>query len=216
MATVGGSLSLADGNYELTWALMSESNGSSRRLRQNTAQRILFTIKLQGEGWLGMGLASPAGGMTDADIVVAHMDASGDCHVGDYWSTSFVQPTKDTDLGGSDDIQDVSCTRDNGVTEITFSKPVSSDDPNDNRFFFGPSVGDVINVLFSFHLDGPTDIIYAFNLESDTLAYHAGNRGSAVLETSTESDTIDTTTSGKYRFCTGRGKRGILNGCLCQ
>ena len=206
MASVGGSVNLADGSYELTWALMPESSGSARRLRQNAEQRVLFTIKLQGEGWLGMGLASPAGGMTDADIVVAFMDAAGNCDVGDYWSTSFVQPTKDTDLGGSDDIQDVSCTRNNGVTEITFSKPISSDDPNDNRFSADHRLAKVTSVPFSFHLDGSTDIIYAFNLESDTLAYHAGNRGSAVLETSAEAETGGTT-GGKYS-CTATRKRG--------
>lgn len=89
-------------------------------------------MKLQGEGWVGLGIAGEAGGMTGADIVIASASPSGDCEVDDYWSTSFVQPEKDVDLGGSRDLEDISCTKDAGSTEVHFSKPITAQDSQDN------------------------------------------------------------------------------------
>eukprot|EP00210_Caulerpa_lentillifera_P000497 g480.t1 len=172
---LGGSLSLAEGNYEVTWSL-HRGSGGARRLQESSYDRVKFTVKLKGEGWLGLGIAGEAGGMTGADIVIA----SGDCLVDDYWSTSFVQPEKDVDLGGSRDLEDVTCTRDSGLTEVTFSKPINPQDSHDNAFV----------------TNGGTNVIYAFDLSSSTLAYHGINRGSAVLETGdSESSSPDTPTS---------------------
>lgn len=82
-------------------------------------------------GWIGLGLSGPAGGMIGADIMVSSMGPNGECLVGDYWSDSFVEPVQDIDKGGVNDIVDITCSRIDGVTEFSFSRPVEPTDSND-------------------------------------------------------------------------------------
>ena len=133
-SAVGGSLSLANGDYELSWELVPGSSSGSRRRLAQAVDRVLFSVVLNGEGWVGLGIAGSAGGMTGADIVVAQTNAAGECEVADYWSESFAEPTKDVDLGGTDDLEDISCSKENGKTHVSFSKPITSADANDNTY----------------------------------------------------------------------------------
>lgn len=79
-----------------------------------------------------MGVAGPAGGMIGADIIIGSMDGDT-CHVHDYWSDTYAVPQADADLGETNDVQDASCTRSDGVTEFTFSRPVQASGEKDHR-----------------------------------------------------------------------------------
>ncbi|GMH33879.1 hypothetical protein BSKO_01713 [Bryopsis sp. KO-2023] len=169
---LGGSLELADGAYKVSWIV---DQPAGRKLLQDGGQKVHFTATLEGEGWMGLGLSGEAGGMIGADIIIATMTPDGDCDVQDYWSESFAAPAKDKDNGGNDDITDVTCTRDGGVTEFKFSRPVATSDETD----------------LPFNPEGITPIIYAWSGDSDSVGYHgAANRGSA------EAETVATETGG--------------------
>lgn len=87
----------------------------------------------ESSGWIGLGFAGAAGGMLGADIIISSMDPGGECVVEDYWSDSFVVPTKDTEKGGTNDVSDITCSRTDGATEFSFSRPISTSDANDHE-----------------------------------------------------------------------------------
>lgn len=152
---LGGSLELGDGAYSLSWEVDQPSDGGEVQM-VHVVQKTTGTGELQccalfsaalsmvishlstlsgvaSPGWIGLGIAGAAGGMVGADIIISSMGPGGECVVEDYWSDSFVAPTKDTDKGGANDISDVTCSRADGSTEFSFSRPVSTSDSNDHE-----------------------------------------------------------------------------------
>lgn len=83
-------------------------------------------------GWVGLGLAGSAGGMIGADIIIGMM-SGGSCEVHDYWSDAYASPQLDTDLGETDDVKNPSCSRSDGFTEISFSRPLQASGEKDHR-----------------------------------------------------------------------------------
>lgn len=116
-------LTLNDGIYKLRWEIMSNDD-------DDDIGHVKFDVTVENEGWIALGI-SESGSMIGADIIVMRMDAEGNCEAEDYWSESFVEPVKDSALGGSNDITDVTCARSSTVTEFSFRRPLETSDPND-------------------------------------------------------------------------------------
>lgn len=103
-------------------------------------ENIVFEWKLAGEtihirlaakteGWVGIGF-NPSTRMKDANFIIGYVK-EGNVKVTDHYGTTERQHEKDTKLGGQMNIADIAGKEENGVTEITFSIPLNSEDPKD-------------------------------------------------------------------------------------
>jgi hypothetical protein len=90
-------------------------------------------------GWVGIGL-KPSQMMKDADIILAGI-ADGSVYWTDAFSTGNFGPhPKDTELGGTDDIMNLSVSEENGVTCVEFTRKLDTGDPYDARLAVGENV----------------------------------------------------------------------------
>eukprot|EP00898_Chlorokybus_atmophyticus_P007760 jgi/Chlat1/7986/Chrsp7S07774 len=141
-----GHLGKADG-FQLAWKLV-------------TTDTIEFQMTSPGTGWLGVGFDPDDTAMSNADMYIGYVDASG-AHISDYWSTSTVTPTLDTSIGGTSDVLSYSGTQTSAGTTIVFMRKLVTGDAKDR---------DIASKL--------TKVIYAWHATDDTLLYHGtSNRG---------------------------------------
>eukprot|EP00803_Ostreobium_quekettii_P004321 evm.model.scf_501.2 EVM.evm.TU.scf_501.2 scf_501:9997-17031(+) len=133
-----------DQGFVLSWELMGEE--------------ITFTLEMDGEGFMGIGVPGADKNMHQADIILAVADG-GSCEVGDYWSETFAQPSLDGDVGGEDSLTATACEIAGGHMKATFTRSLLGTDDSDRDI---PSQG------FS--------VIYAFHEAAGGLQYHGTRR----------------------------------------
>ncbi|HOJ96635.1 MAG TPA: DOMON domain-containing protein [Methanospirillum sp.] len=108
--------SFDNGNYQIFWTIDND----------------IIYIGLLGKttGWVGIGL-KPSQMMKDADIILAGV-ADGTVYWADSFSTGNFGPhPPDTDLGGTDDIMNLSATEALGVTTVEFARKLNTGDAYD-------------------------------------------------------------------------------------
>ncbi|KXZ47141.1 hypothetical protein GPECTOR_37g146 [Gonium pectorale] len=127
-------------------------------------------IKVEGTGWLGLGVAAgPGTGMVDADMLMVAVAADGSARAEDMWSASFSAPQADAALVGVWVGSQAA-----GVTTVTFRRPLVATDRCDRALV----------------KDGRNNLIYAWNPSSDDMSqYHGANRGLANVQLSSSADT---------------------------
>ncbi|MGD2151436.1 MAG: DOMON domain-containing protein [Desulfobacterales bacterium] len=120
-----------------TGLCLAVSNGYDNKI---AVENIVFEWKLSGEtihirlaakteGWVGIGF-NPSTRMKDANFIIGYVK-KGKVKITDHYGTTERQHEKDTKLGGQKNVEDIAGKEENGVTEITFSIPLDSEDPKD-------------------------------------------------------------------------------------
>jgi hypothetical protein len=94
-----------------------------------TDETIHIRLAATTEGWVGIGF-NPSTRMKDANFIIGYVK-EGNVKVTDHYGTTERQHEKDTKLGGQMNIADIAGKEEKGVTEITFSIPLNSEDPKD-------------------------------------------------------------------------------------
>jgi hypothetical protein len=103
-------------------------------------ENVVFQWKIKGEtihirmaakteGWVGIGF-NPSARMKDANFIIGYVK-EGKVNITDHYGTTERQHEKDTKLGGQMNIADMAGKEEKGVTEISFSIPLNSEDPKD-------------------------------------------------------------------------------------
>lgn len=151
--TTGKRKMVVDPEVMLEWAPPTVTSG---------AQNLEMTVALRGTGWVGLGFGT---GMIGADIIVVRV-VNGAGEAVDMHATAYVPPTQDA----SQDVTVVSATEAGGVTKVSFRRPLATGDPTDTN----------LATLRASGVAGarppPVSMIFAWNPDSDQLAYHASNR----------------------------------------
>lgn len=108
--------SLDNGNYQLFWTILEDS----------------ISIGLQGKttGWVGIGL-KPSMMMKDADIILAGIADEETYWVDSFSTGNFGPHPEDTELGGTDDVQNLTVTEKEGVTTVEFARKLDTGDAYD-------------------------------------------------------------------------------------
>eukprot|EP00753_Platysulcus_tardus_P001332 PLAT11277.2.p1 GENE.PLAT11277.2~~PLAT11277.2.p1 ORF type:complete len:938 (+),score=369.09 PLAT11277.2:25-2838(+) len=123
-----GSVRVLDGRMTMEWS---------------RAQDVMtFTLTAETTGWLGFGLGT---GMTDGDFIIAR-SVRGQPEVHDYYSDSESAPLLDEELGANDDTQLVDWQQADGLTTVTFTRPLVATDPDYDRAVEAHS-----NVMLALH-----------------------------------------------------------------
>ena len=122
--TVDGTI--AEGEYPNTTTI-----GDMQVWWYNDGDSLTMAIQAPTEGWVGVGI-NPDSGMQGADFKLAAL-VEGEPRVTDAWGT---QPTgadhpPDTELGGTDDIEESAVVTEGGVTRFEFRVPLNSGDQYD-------------------------------------------------------------------------------------
>jgi hypothetical protein len=94
-----------------------------------TGETIHIRLAAKTEGWVGIGF-NPSARMKDANFIIGYVK-EGEVNITDHYGTTERQHEKDTKLGGQMNITDMAGKEEKGVTEITFSIPLNSEDPKD-------------------------------------------------------------------------------------
>lgn len=117
--------SFDNGNYQIFWTIDAD----------------IISVGIAGKttGWVGIGL-KPSQMMKDADIILAGV-ANGTAYWADSFSTGNFGPHPlDTDLGGTDDIMNLSATETDGVTMVEFARKLNTSDRYDAVLAAGEEV----------------------------------------------------------------------------
>jgi dopamine beta-monooxygenase len=109
---------------------------------------INFNITCKTDGWVGLGI-SDTGRMLDSDLNICYMDKNKKVICADGYAKSY-SFTRDTALGGQDNISNVTGSAENGTLTVSFSKPLNSGDKYDKVIMKGRD----ISVLFSYRVKG--------------------------------------------------------------
>jgi len=118
-------ISFDNGNYVLYWTVADEN--------------ISMAIQGKTTGWVGIGL-KPTQMMKDADIILAGMRGE-EVYWTDSYSTGVFGPhPDDTELGGTDDILNLSVSEQDGVTTLEFSRDLVTGDVYDAELSTGENV----------------------------------------------------------------------------
>lgn len=94
---------------------------------------IHIQLSAKTDGWVGIGF-NPTAEMKDANFVIGYVK-EGKAKVTDHYGNTKRQHQLDEQLGGTDNIKDISGKEENGSTEIQFSIPLDSGDKNDRPIF---------------------------------------------------------------------------------
>jgi hypothetical protein len=103
------------GNIVFEWKLASET--------------IHIRLTAKTEGWVGIGF-NPSKRMKDANFIIGYVK-KGSVKVADHYGITERQHEKDSKLGGQMNISNIAGEEKNGVTQITFSIPLNSEDSMD-------------------------------------------------------------------------------------
>jgi hypothetical protein len=115
-------------------------------------------------GWVAVGL-KPSRAMLDANMLIGYVSGS-DVVVTDQFGTAVNNHRRDSDLGGSIDVEAISGSEENGTTTIAFRIPLDSGDEYDQPL----AAGETIPILLAY---GP-------NGADDTRTYHADRAGAEI------------------------------------
>jgi hypothetical protein len=109
---------------------------------------ITFNITCKTEGWVGIGF-SDKGRMLGSDLNICYMNTSNDILCVDGYAMVYsFKPDKE--LGGQDNITNVSGSFNNGILTVSFSKSLNSGDKYDKVI----EKGKEMHVLFSYRANG--------------------------------------------------------------
>ena len=86
-------------------------------------------IRARSTGWVAVGF-EPSQAMKDANFIIGYVK-DGKVNLRDDFGTERGKHTADTKLGGNSDVNAISGSEKNGITEITFSIPLDSGDAYD-------------------------------------------------------------------------------------
>ena len=91
----------------------------------------VLNVRLQGktDSWVGIGF-NPTSRMKDANIIIGFVKG-GKVEVLDHYGTTEHQHQMDSRIGGESNVSNVSGKEADGMTEISFSIPLQSNDPKD-------------------------------------------------------------------------------------
>ena len=132
---------ISDGEYSRNMT-MTEVGGSGRSFEvcwKNDAQDLYMAMKAKTLGWIAVGY-EPTDWMKDADIVLGYVH-DGNAIVQDQYSTGNYGPhVPDTELGGTNDIQEYGGRAENGYTVIEFKRKMNTGDKYDKAFVPGQAV----------------------------------------------------------------------------
>ena len=126
----------------------------------NSNQTISFLLKIKNKGYFAIGFGES---MLISDMIIVQLNEKSELYIGDYYSTLFVKPKTDKELGGKDNIHLIDSYINCGFEYAYFSRKLNTKDIND--------------FILS---EKPTSIIYAFS-NSPKLTFHGLNRGQVVI-----------------------------------
>jgi dopamine beta-monooxygenase len=133
------------------------------RIRGTGTERKAYfalTAPITVSGWVGLGVGEPnSGSMPGADVAVAMISAPGNVIIDDYFTTDFVQPTRD-------------CARPSDWTLVTSETNVSTTVVEFWRFLRGSSAVEDRPIEDN---GQPTKLIFAYGVGT-AFAYHGVNR----------------------------------------
>lgn len=111
-----------------------ESEGVS--LKWETAgDSITFTLSAPTTGWVAVGFDGESA-MLNSDMVIGYVEG-GNVSISDHWGDGYTSHRPDTELGGTPDIVLKEGSELEGVTSITFTRPISPVDEFDSRLLPG-------------------------------------------------------------------------------
>eukprot|EP00884_Botryococcus_braunii_P017819 jgi/Botrbrau1/4720/Bobra.0218s0036.1 len=141
-------LDVWNGTYQLMWTLEKASGGAGMIQAALVAE--LPTAK---DAWLSFGFADPSLNRTDmigSDVVVAGLVGSSGCFAYDYYLSEKSQCDYATGKGpgvcpdaglagkpGDNNVELISCTKDNGVLTVEFRRPLKAQDQFDHDWPVG-------------------------------------------------------------------------------
>jgi len=112
-------------DFQLSWKI----EGPSLVMRVSAATR----------GWVAVGF-NPTSMMRDANILIGAVLPNGTTILEDHFGTGLTSHRKDTDIGGTNDVNLISGEEKDGRTSITFSIPLNSGDRYDRPLATGSKV----------------------------------------------------------------------------
>ena len=117
---------IAEGEYPNTTTI-----GDLEVWWYNDGESLTMAVQAPAEGWVGVGL-DPDNGMQGADFKLAAL-VDGETRVTDAWGTQPTGPNHppDTELGGTDDIEESAVVTEDGTTRFEFRIPLDSGDQYD-------------------------------------------------------------------------------------
>ena len=162
-----------DDTFLFTWSINSEE------------QLIKFELDVKTTGWVGLGI-SPTGTMINSDMFIGYIQKDGKTIMNDRFSTSHLVPSLDTDLGGKDDLTDVTGTFKNGRTSISFVRKLVTGDKNDIDISKDKSY----TMIFSYREQGNPETENSFLIHSGKfskeLILHPSSGQSTTIQTLAE------------------------------
>ncbi|MBD3370278.1 DOMON domain-containing protein [Candidatus Fermentibacteria bacterium] len=91
---------------------------------------IRFDMTAPTTGWLAVGFGGgPA--MAQADMVIGYVGEQGEPRIQDGWGTGPVSHAGDTELGGSGDLEILRASEEEGITSMSFSRLLDTEDEYD-------------------------------------------------------------------------------------
>ena len=140
-------------------ALGEESVQPSDTGNTYTSEGVEFTWSTEGDilelsisapttGWVAVGF-DPSTAMKDGDIIIGYIE-TGEIFLRDDFGDGYTSHSSDQDLGGTDDVNIISGEEAAGITHISFSIPLGSDDEFD-KFL---QSGETFKVMLAY---GPDD-----------------------------------------------------------
>jgi hypothetical protein len=133
----------------------------------NDTINVLFSMF--GNSYTAFGIGTD---MINADIWMGWIGHDGQGYVQDYYSTQFGSPSLDTEIGGTNDLENIFIHSDGfgAPLQIWFSRKLNTGDSKDKNF-----------------VQGPMNFIYAFGEEGipGQLQYHGANRNHITVDLST-------------------------------
>lgn len=96
---------------------------------------VAFTMSAPTTGWVAVGF-DPSAAMLDADMIIGYVE-EGEVFITDQWGDGYTSHRPDIELGGSDEVIPVSGSESEGVSEITFRRPLSTGDRFDHQLIPG-------------------------------------------------------------------------------
>jgi hypothetical protein len=103
-----------------------------------TGPNIEIKLRAQTTGWIGVAF-DPQSLMKGANFIIGYVK-DGQVSVQDHFGNQLTGHAPDTELGGKDDVTNVSGKEENGVTEIGFTIPLASGDQYDKPLGAGRHV----------------------------------------------------------------------------
>jgi hypothetical protein len=112
---------------------------------------IAVTVTAPTDGWVAVGF-EPTMAMKDADIIIGYV-SGGEVFISDDWGDGPTSHKPDIDLGGTNDVTDISGSESEGSTTLAFTIPLDSGDAHDRVL----TPGTTVKVLLAYGREGADD-----------------------------------------------------------